>query len=89
MASEIDRPVVERLDVNNYSTWKTRMKFLLITKGLWSAIAATDGEEIDPSRGCANVSMLGRGGSNLACHDSIRHLEDTNGECRSGGSVEI
>ena len=30
MASEIDRPVVERLDVHNYATWRTRMKFLLI-----------------------------------------------------------
>ena len=44
MASEVDRPVVERLDVDNYATWKTRMKFLLISKGLWSAISTEDAD---------------------------------------------
>ena len=41
MATEVDKPVVERLDVHNYSTWRTRMKFLLITKGLWAAVDGT------------------------------------------------
>ena len=37
-AAEIDKPVVERLDVDNYATWRTRMRFLLTMKGLWTAI---------------------------------------------------
>jgi len=31
-------PVIERLDVDNYATWKSRMQFLLISKGLWGSI---------------------------------------------------
>ena len=38
MATEAERPVVERLDVDNYATWRTRMKFLLISKGLRVAL---------------------------------------------------
>ncbi len=29
---------IERLDVDNYATWRSRMKCLLITRGLWAAI---------------------------------------------------
>ena len=56
MASEIDKPVVERLDVDNYATWKTRMRFLLITKGLWSAISA---EEVDPDTDLKALAQIG------------------------------
>jgi len=31
-----DKPVVERLDVDNYPTWSIRMRALLISKGLWA-----------------------------------------------------
>ncbi|GAB4815381.1 hypothetical protein N2152v2_002427 [Parachlorella kessleri] len=33
-------PTVELLDVDNYATWRSKMKFLLITKGLWAAVVA-------------------------------------------------
>lgn len=46
MATEI-KPAVELLDVDNYATWRSKMKFLLITKGLWTAVggASTDAEK--------------------------------------------
>lgn len=47
MATEAANPVVERLDVDNYATWKSRMKFLLITKGLWTAIAGEESPTFD------------------------------------------
>ena len=43
MATDLSRLPIELLDVDNYATWETRMKFLLITKGLWTAVAS-DGE---------------------------------------------
>ena len=42
MAIEVERPVVERLDLDNYATWRVRMRFLLISKGLWSAVSGED-----------------------------------------------
>ena len=48
MATEVEKPIVERLDVDNYATWKSRMRFLLISKGLWAAVSGTDaGPETD------------------------------------------
>ncbi|KAI3430967.1 hypothetical protein D9Q98_009372 [Chlorella vulgaris] len=48
MAHEVDKPIVERLDVDNYATWKTRMKYLLVSMGLWAAIEIDDvSREID------------------------------------------
>lgn len=46
MATE-DKFTVERLDVDNYSTWSIRMRALLITKGLWGAVT---GDSIDPDK---------------------------------------
>lgn len=42
-----DKYPVELLDVDNYTTWARRMKYLLIVKGLWSAVATTDNEDGD------------------------------------------
>ena len=42
MATEVEKPMVERLDVDNYATWRVRMRFLLISKGLWSAVNGED-----------------------------------------------
>ena len=46
MSSDSAQPVVERLDVDNYATWSIRMKALLTSKGLWTALTA---EEPDPT----------------------------------------
>ena len=37
------RVSLERLDVDNYSTWAVRMRFTLISKGLWKHVI-NDGE---------------------------------------------
>lgn len=36
--ADVDRISVERLDVDNYATWSARMKWLLISKGLWEPV---------------------------------------------------
>ena len=38
--SDSDKVGIEKLDVDNYATWSVKMKFLLITKGLWAPITA-------------------------------------------------
>ena len=38
-------PAVELLDVDNYATWRSKMKFLLITKGLWTAVTGDSMDE--------------------------------------------
>lgn len=36
--SDFDKFGIKRLDVDNYATWSTKMRFLLITKGYWTAV---------------------------------------------------
>jgi hypothetical protein len=55
MTAEV--PVVERLDVDNYATWETRMRFLLISKGLWSAIQ--DNERVNPETDQKALALIG------------------------------
>eukprot|EP00961_Rhodomonas_salina_P204131 2754699-Rhodomonas_salina.1 len=55
--SEVEKPVVERLDVDNYATWKTRMKFLLISKGLWSAVQGTDTSTSNDQKALAQIGL--------------------------------
>lgn len=56
MATEVDKFVMERLDVDNYATWKSRMKFLLISKGLWSAVS---GNNVDPETDLKALAQIG------------------------------
>ena len=56
MATAEEKPVVERLDVDNYATWRSRMKFLLVTKGLWTAVT---GDSIDPGRDDKALALIG------------------------------
>ena len=35
------KPMVDSLDVDNYSTWSNRMRAMLISKGLWAAVEST------------------------------------------------
>lgn len=51
-----DKPVVERLDVDNYATWRSRMKFLLIVKGLWGAVT---GDSVDPEKDQKALAQIG------------------------------
>ena len=56
-ATHATTPVlVERLDVDNYATWRSRIKFLLISKGLWGAVS---GESIDPETDKKALAQIG------------------------------
>ena len=54
---EVDKPVVERLDVDNYATWKSRMKFLLITKGLWAAVSGDTADPVADQKALAHIGL--------------------------------
>jgi hypothetical protein len=36
--ADIDKISIEKLDVDTYATWSTKMRWLLIAKGLWDAV---------------------------------------------------
>ena len=57
MATDLGSLSIERLDVDNYATWETRMKFLLITKGLWTAIEPKN--EVDPDMDQKALALIG------------------------------
>lgn len=44
------------LDVDNYATWRTKMMFLLISKGLWGAVT---GEQADPEKSAKAFAQIG------------------------------
>ena len=50
-------PPVERLDDNNYATWRTRMRFLLIVKGLWKAIESESPPSDIDQRALAQIGL--------------------------------
>ena len=49
-------PAVELLDVDNYATWRSKMKFLLIAKGLWSAVV---GDRVDAEKDAKALAQIG------------------------------
>ena len=49
-------PAVELLDVHNYATWRSKIKFLLITKGLWTAVT---GESTDRDVDAKALAQIG------------------------------
>ena len=49
-------PSPERLDVNNYATWRPLMKYYLITKGAWEAVT---GESSDPKLIQKALALIG------------------------------
>ena len=57
MATDLSKFSFEPLDVDNYATWETRMKFLLITKGLWTAIECEN--EVDPAIDQKALALIG------------------------------
>lgn len=57
MATEVEKPIVERLDVANYATWKARMRFLLISKGLWAAVSGTDTSPETDQKALAQIGL--------------------------------
>ena len=49
-------PAVELLDVDNYATWRSKVKFLLITKGLWTAVT---GDSVDEEKDAKALAQIG------------------------------
>lgn len=49
-------PGIEKLNVDNYATWRTKMKFLLITRGLWGAVS---GESATPDTDSVALALIG------------------------------
>lgn len=55
MTTEV-KTAVELLDVDNYATWRSKMKFLLITKGLWTTV---EGESTDRDKDAKALAQIG------------------------------
>ena len=49
-------PAVELLDVDNYATWRSKMKFPLITKDLWTAV---EGETVNEQTDAKALAQIG------------------------------
>jgi hypothetical protein len=50
--------VVEKLDIHNYVPWSIKMKFFLVTKGLWGAVNGTE-DEIDHAKSEKALALIG------------------------------
>ena len=74
--TSFEQPRIEPLGVDNYSTWKVRMRLILQSKGLWGAVKGneTEGEtEVDAKQSQQALALIG-----LAVQDV--HLS-TVGQC--------
>lgn len=49
-------PAVELLDVDNYASWRTKMRLLLVLKGLWPAVT---GDSTDEEKDGKAFALLG------------------------------
>ncbi len=58
MADMDTRVAMERLDVDNYGTWSVRMRFTLISKGLWKHVK-NDGEVTDTDGDQKALALIG------------------------------
>ena len=57
MSATTSVPAVEPLDVNNYATWRSKMKFLLITKSLWTAVTGATIDEDKDAKALAQIGL--------------------------------
>lgn len=51
-----DKIPFELLDVDNYATWARRMKYLLIIKGLWTAVSS---DTVEPDKNEKAMAQIG------------------------------
>lgn len=56
MAAE-DKPMVERLDVDNYATWSIRMQAFLMVKGLWDAVTGESSDAAADKKALAQIVL--------------------------------
>lgn len=52
-----ERPFIEKLTGDNYATWSTDMKWLLIMKGAWNAVI--DHENVDDAEDLKAMALIG------------------------------
>lgn len=52
-----DKLVVPLLDVDNYATWKTRMKCLLVIKNLWGVVAGASSDVTSDQKALALIGL--------------------------------
>jgi len=45
--ADFEKIHIEQLDVDNYATWKPRMQFLLVSKGLWASIDTPGAADVE------------------------------------------
>lgn len=57
MTTDVTKPTVEYLDVDNYATWSIRMQALLLSKGLWSAVTGTSTDEEKDQKALAQIIL--------------------------------
>ena len=57
MASSDNKPVVERLDVDNYATWSVRMQAFLMVKGLWDAVSGSSTDTAADKKALAQIIL--------------------------------
>ena len=58
MSVDLDKVSIPKLSEDNYASWSTRMRFLLISKGLWTAIEPVEGEAVNPGAAKA-LALIG------------------------------
>ena len=56
MALDYDKVIVPKLGIDNYATWAPKMRFLLVTKGLWAAVE-TAGTGEDSQKAFAQIGL--------------------------------
>ena len=57
MASKDSKPVVERLNVDNYATWSVRMEAFLMVKGLWDAVLGSSTDVSADKKALAQIVL--------------------------------
>ena len=59
--SGIEHVRIERLDVDNYATWSTRIRLLLVSRGLWTAVKGqlSAGSEADSKADEQALALIG------------------------------
>ena len=59
MTAEFDKVHIEPLDLDNYQVWSSKMKFLLVTKGLWSAVQPAAGAVVPTDANDKAIAAIG------------------------------
>ena len=78
------KPVVERLDVDNYATWSIRMRALLISKGLWATVESATPDQATDQKALAKI-ILGVTDHHLVTLDGCATAREAARVLQSGG----